>query len=76
MITREAVINAYGTVLVTEKSVSILKKNIKILEKNYQDAKQIFKNGFNEEEDVEQLEITLGNLKNQLRNVENMQAIA
>ncbi|PQJ75474.1 TolC family protein [Polaribacter gangjinensis] len=76
LITREAVINAYGTVLVTENSVSILKKNIEILEKNYKDAKQIFENGFNEEEDVEQLEITLGNLKNQLRNVENMQVIA
>lgn len=76
LITREAVINAYGTVLVTENSVAILKKNIEILEKNYQDAKKIFENGLNEEEDVEQLEITLGNLKNQLKNVENMQLIA
>ena len=76
LITREAVINAYGNVLVTENSVAILKKNIEILEKNYQDAKKIFENGLNEEEDVEQLEITLGNLKNQLKNVENMQLIA
>jgi outer membrane protein TolC len=76
LITREAVINAYGTVLVSENSVSILKKNIEILQKNYQDAKKIFENGFNEEEDVEQLEITLGNLKNQLKNVKNMQIIA
>lgn len=76
LITREAVINAYGTVLVTENSIAILKKNIEILEKNYQDAKKIFENGLNEEEDVEQLEITLGNLKNQLKNVENMQLIA
>jgi outer membrane protein len=76
LITREAVINAYGTVLVTENSVAILKKNIEILEKNYQDAKKIFENGLNEEEDVEQLEITLGNLQNQLKNVENMQLIA
>jgi outer membrane protein TolC len=76
LITKEAVINAYGTVLVTENSVAILKKNIEILEKNYQDAKKIFENGLNEEEDVEQLEITLGNLKNQLKNVQNMQLIA
>ena len=76
LLTREAVINAYGNVLVTENSVAILKKNIEILEKNYQDAKKIFENGLNEEEDVEQLEITLGNLKNQLNSVQRMQQIA
>lgn len=76
MLTREAVINAYGNVLVTGKSISILKNNIKILEKNYNDAKKIYENGFNEEEDVEQLEITLGNLKNQLNSVIRMQDIA
>lgn len=46
------------------------------MEKNYQDAKKIFENGLNEEEDVEQLEITLGNLKNQLNSVQRMQEIA
>ena len=76
LLTREAVINAYGNVLVTENSVAIMKKNIEILEKNYQDAKKIFENGLNEEEDVEQLEITLGNLKNQLNSVQRMQQIA
>jgi len=76
LLTREAVINAYGNVLVTESSISILKSNIKILQKNYDDVKKIYENGFNEEEDVEQLEITLGNLKNQLKNVERMKVIA
>ncbi len=76
LLTREAVINAYGNVLVTESNISILEKNIKVLKKNYNDAKEIFENGFNEEEDVEQLEITLGNLKNQLHNVLRMKEIA
>lgn len=75
-LTREAVINAYGTVLVTEKSVDILKGNLKILEKNLNDAKKIYENGFNEQEDVEQLEITYGTLKNQLSNMERMKEIA
>jgi outer membrane protein TolC len=75
LLTREAVINAYGNVLVTENSISILENNIKILRKNYEDAKKIFENGFNEEEDVEQLEITLGNLKSQLSNVKRMKEI-
>ena len=76
LLTREAVINAYGNVLVAENSIEILQKNIKILQKNYDDAKKIFENGFSEEEDVEQLEITLGSLKNQLYNLERMKAIA
>jgi outer membrane protein TolC len=76
LVTREAVINAYGNVLVTESSIDILNSNIKVLEKNYSDAKKIYENGFNEEEDVEQLEITLGNVKNQLNNVKRMKELA
>ncbi|UAM97767.1 TolC family protein [Polaribacter litorisediminis] len=76
LVTREAVINAYGNVLVTESSIDILKSNITILEKNYQDAKKIYENGLNEEEDVEQLEITLGNLKSQLNSAKRMKEIA
>lgn len=76
LLTREAVINSYGNVLVTEKSIDILKGNIKILEKNFNDARKIYENGLNEEEDVEQLEITLGNLKNQLNSVVRMKDIA
>tara|TARA_R110002049_G_scaffold616_11_gene3593 strand:+ start:9991 stop:11322 length:1332 start_codon:yes stop_codon:yes gene_type:complete len=75
MLTKEAVINAYGNVLVTENSITILESNIKILQKNYNDAKKIYENGLNEEEDVEQLEITLGNLKNQLNSVIRMKEI-
>lgn len=76
LVTREAVINAYGNVLITESSIAILESNITILQKNYNDAKKIYENGLNEEEDVEQLEITLGNLKNQLSSVIRMKEIA
>ena len=76
ILTREAVVNAYGTVLVSEKSILILEGNLKILEKNLNDAQKIYENGFNEQEDVEQLEITFGTLKNQLNNLERMKGIA
>ena len=76
LLTREAVINAYGNVLVTEKSIEILEANIKILTQNFRDAQKIYENGFNEEEDVEQLEITLGNIKNQLNSAIRMKEIA
>ena len=76
LLTREAVVNAYGSVLVTEKSITILEGNLTVLEKNLQDAKKIYENGFNEQEDVEQLEITFGTLKNQLLNMQRMKVIA
>lgn len=76
LLTREAVINAYGNVLVTEKSITILEQNITILQKNFNDAQKIYENGLNEEEDVQQLEITLGNVKNQLNSVVKMKEIA
>ncbi len=73
---REAVINAYGDVLVAEKSIEIIKKNKVVLEKNLSDAKKILQNGFNEEEDVEQLQITLGNVTNQLHKLERLKDIS
>lgn len=63
---REAVINAYGNVLIAEKSIEILKGNRKILEKNLADTQKIYKNGLIEEENVEQLQITLTTVKSQL----------
>ena len=76
ILTREAVVNAYGSVLVAEKSITILQGNLKIIEKNLHDAKKIYENGFNEQEDVEQLEITFGTLKSQLYNLQRMKGIA
>ena len=66
--TREAVINAYGNVLVAEKSIAILENNKKILSKSLSETEKIYENGLTELENVEQLQITLGNLENNLRN--------
>ena len=76
LLTRENVINAYGNVLVTENSITILKGNIRILTESLNDARKIFNNGFNEEEDIEQLEITLGNLISELNGMKRMNAIS
>jgi len=72
---RESVINAYGNVLIAEKSIGILESNLKILEKNLSDTKKIFENGFNEEEDVEQLQITLSTVKSQLNKTRRLKNI-
>ena len=73
---REAVINAYGNVLLSEESIVILEKNIATLEKNLKETKQIYLNGFTEEENVEQLQITLSNVKSQLSRTLKLKNIA
>jgi outer membrane protein len=63
---KEAVINAYGNVLLAEESIAILQKNKTTLEKTLADTKAIFKNGLIEEENVEQLQITLTSINSTL----------
>jgi len=72
---KESVINAYGNVLVAQKSIEILEKNKAVLEKNLHDVRKIYENGLNEEEDVEQLQITLSTVKNQLNKLKRLQQI-
>lgn len=73
---REAVINAYGNVLMSEESVQILEKNLNTLSSNLKELKEIYANGFVEEESVEQLEITLSSVNSQLSRTERMRNIA
>ena len=73
---REAVINAYGNVLLSEESVLILEKNIATLQKNLDETNEIYKNGLAEEESVEQLQITLASVKSQLSKTKNLKNIA
>jgi outer membrane protein TolC len=73
---KKAVINAYGNVLLAEENVAILQKNVENVQKNYDETNEIYKNGLAEQEDVEQLEITLLNLKNNLSRSKRMRDIA
>ena len=72
---REAVINAYGNILFTEEGIAILKKNVATLEKNLEETTQIYLNGLEEEESVEQLELTLASLKISLSRTEKLKLI-
>ena len=72
---RKGVINAYGNVILTKESISILEKNISILEKNLSDTTKIFENGLEEEESVEQLKITLSGVKSNLNNVIRLKSV-
>jgi outer membrane protein TolC len=73
---RELVINAYGNVLLANESILILEKNKAILEKTLFETNEIFKNGLIEEENVEQLQITLSTVKSNLNNVKRLLEIS
>jgi outer membrane protein len=60
---KEAVINAYGNVLLAEENIAILERNKASLEKTLSDTKATFKNGLIEEESVEQLQITFTSIQ-------------
>ena len=73
---RKGVINAYGSVLLSEELVAIFQKNKETLENNLYESREIFKNGLLEEESVEQLEITLLDVDTQLSNAKRSNDIA
>ncbi len=73
---RKGVINAYGSVLLSEENIKVFEKNKMALEKNLNETIEIFKNGFVEEEDVEQLQITLLDIETLLDNGKRMLVIA
>ena len=73
---KEAIISAYGNVLLAQESVRILENNVNSIDKNFQDTKKIFENGLAEEEDVEQLNITLLGLQNNLNRSRRMRDIS
>lgn len=73
---RKAVIEAYGNVLLSEESITILERNIEVLEKNLFETQKIYDNGLGEEESVEQLQITLSGVQSNLKNVERLKTLA
>jgi len=73
---KEAVINAYGNVLLAEESVIILSNNKNLLQKNLDQTKAIVKNGMAEVQDAEQLQITLSTVKNQLNKAKRLKDIS
>jgi len=73
---KKAVVNAYGSVLLIDESVSIVNDNLKVLKENINETQALLNQGFAEEEQLEQLEITLLQLESQKRNILQLQSIA
>lgn len=63
---KQAVVNAYVNVLLVEETLEILEKNKLVLEKNLEQTTKIVENGFAEEQDAEQLQLTLSAIVNEI----------
>ncbi|MFZ9030330.1 MAG: TolC family protein [Robiginitalea sp.] len=72
---RKAVVESYGNALLAQESTEILRRNITAVEKNLFETESLYKNGLGEEENVEQLQITLASLKNALNSSERLETI-
>ncbi|HBI00676.1 MAG TPA: TolC family protein [Flavobacterium sp.] len=73
---REMIINSYGNVLLAEENIAILEKNKATLDKTLFDTEQTFKNGLIEEENVEQLKITLSSINSSLNYTKRLKDIS
>lgn len=73
---REAVINAYGNVLVAHEAILILENNKNVLEKNLNETKIFLDAGFAEVQDFEQQQITFITVENQLNRAMRYEVIA
>ena len=63
---KKSIISAYGNALVSEERVKILEKNLKNIKSNLDEIEKIYQSGLTELENVEQLKITYGSIKNSL----------
>jgi outer membrane protein len=60
---KESVQNSYYLILVSEIQLNLLNDGVKRLEKLFNDATQIYKNGFTEKLDLDRTQVALNNLK-------------
>lgn len=73
---RSIVINSYGNVLLARESAKVLNENKISLEKTLFETNETYKNGLVEEENVEQLQITLSQVNSSLSNANRRAEIA
>jgi len=72
---KKNIISTYSSVLLIQENILFLKNNIDNLSDNLEEVRALFTNGFEEEESVEQLRLTLSGIQTQLRYAENTEKI-
>ena len=73
--TKKIIVKNYAAALLAEENIKLLNKNKERLEENVSEIHQLFKNGFEEEESVEQIQLTLANINTQLKYAVNLSKI-
>ena len=72
---RKNIVNTYSSVLLVRENIEFLENNKENLNNTLEELNQLFRNGFEEEESVEQLRLTLSGVETQLRYAKNLQRI-
>lgn len=72
---RKNIVQTYSSVLLARENIDFLEKNKNNLEKNLLELNQLYENGFEEEESVEQIRLTLSGVKTQLSYINNVERI-
>lgn len=72
---RKNIVSSYSSVLLVRENIKFLENNKASLIKNLEELDQLFRNGFEEEESVEQLRLTLSGVETQLRYAKNLERI-
>jgi outer membrane protein len=74
--TKESVAGTYSLVLVLGENVRVLNQSLKSIEQTYNDLSRMNQQGFNEETDVDQVKISMSNIKTLLNSLESQKEIS
>lgn len=74
--TREQVAQAYHLVLITNRSLEILRENLKFIEQSLTETRAMLEAGFVEQQDVDQLDLLVTNLKSNIDYLERQSEVA
>ena len=69
---KKIVTNLYSNALLAKYNILFLEKNRASLENNFQEIHQLFRNGFEEEESVEQIQLSLAQANSRLKYAQNL----
>ena len=69
---KKLITNLYSNVLLARYNIQFLVKNRASLEDNFREIHQLFRNGFEEEESVEQIQLSLAQTNSQLKYAKNL----
>lgn len=69
---KKLITNLYSNVLLARYNIRFLEKNKASLKDNFQEIHQLFKNGFEEEESVEQIQLSLAQTNSRLKYAQNL----